>query len=104
MPAKTFLDIIATRRSIYKLGAHVPLVVDMIDNITQEVILSVPWAFNSQTTRIVLLLEQEHSKLWDVMKKPVKVVAPPEQWPNTELKLEGFKNAFGTVSLTSSSR
>lgn len=97
MSAK-FLDIIATRRTFYQLGAKSPISDLRIQEILNQVVLHVPSAFNSQTTRVVLLLKQEHIKLWDIVKESVKGVAPAEQWPATEKKLSGFQAAYGTVS------
>lgn len=98
MSAKAFLDIIATRRTVYQLGAESPVSDLRIQEIIRQVILNVPSAFNSQTTRIILLVKQEHVKLWGIVKEAVKGVAPAEQWPSTEKKLGGFQAAYGTVS------
>ena len=98
MSSKAFLDIIATRRTFYQLGPQSPISDLRIQEIIQEVILNVPSAFNSQTTRVVLLVNQEHVKLWNMVKEAVKGVAPAKQWPDTETKLNGFQRAYGTVS------
>ncbi len=100
MSSKAFLDIIATRRTFYQLGPQSPISDLRIQEIIHQVILNVPSAFNSQTTRVVLLVKQEHVKLWDIVKEAVKGVAPAEQWSNTETKLKGFQDAYGTVSST----
>lgn len=96
--AKAFLDIIATRRTFYQLGTQSPISDQRIQEIIHEVILNVPSAFNSQTTRVVLLVNQEHTKLWNIVKEAVKGVAPAKHWPDTEKKLNGFQSAYGTVS------
>ena len=97
MSSKAFLDIIATRRTFYQLGPQSPISDLRIQEIIEEVILNVPSAFNSQTTRVALLVKQEHVKLWNIVKEVVKGVAPAEQWPDTEMKLNGFQGAYGTV-------
>lgn len=61
--------------------------------------LHTPSAFNTQSTRALILLGDEHKKLWNDVNKPaVKAVASPEAWPASEQKLTGFENAYGTVS------
>ena len=100
MSSKAFLDIIGTRRSFYQLGSQSPIPDVRIQEIIRQVIRDVPSAFNSQTTRIILLVKRDHVRLWDIVKEAVKGVAPAEQWANTEKKLDGFQSAYGTVSFT----
>jgi len=57
----------------------------------------VPSSFNSQTTRVVLLVKEEHNKLWDIVKEVLKGVVPADAFPATEKKLEMFKGGYGTV-------
>lgn len=98
MSANEFLKIIATRRSFYQLGDKSPISDTRIEDIIREVIRDIPSAFNSQTTRVILLVKQEHIKLWEITKEAVQGVAPAKQWPTIETKLNGFQKAYGTVS------
>lgn len=98
MSTSTFLDVIAKRRTYYALGAESPISDARIQEIIRDVILRVPSAFNSQSTRIILLAHDEHRKLWNMTKEALKRVVPTEQFPTTEKKLDGFKAAYGTVS------
>ncbi len=97
MSAKSFLDIIGQRRSYYKLGAESPIPDTAIEGIIEQVMLNVPSAFNSQTVRIALLLHDQHRKLWEITSEVLKGVVPEEQFLATEKKLQGFRNAYGTV-------
>ncbi|KNG91189.1 hypothetical protein ANOM_000629 [Aspergillus nomiae NRRL 13137] len=56
-----------------------------------------PSAFNSQTTRTILLLNQEHEKLWNITKDVLLGLIGPEAFKKTGPKLDGFKAAYGTV-------
>ncbi len=61
--------------------------------------LHVPSAFNSQSTRAVLLLKQEHEKFWEMTKEVLKASAADEEAAKkTESRMDGFKGAYGTVS------
>lgn len=98
MSTSTFLDVIAKRRTYYALGAESPISDARIQEIIRDVLLRVPSAFNSQSTRVVLLAHEEHRKLWSMTKEVLKGVVPAEQFPTTEKKLDSFKAAYGTVS------
>ena len=93
-----------TRRTCWQL-ARCPTTADQtILDIVNEAMLHSPSAFNSQSTRMLVLLGSEHEHLWMEIAKPIlRVCAPEHVWPMTEKKLEGFASAHGTVSLESSS-
>lgn len=59
-------DLDKNRRTLYNLKAESPVSDSTIEKIVQDAVLHVPSSFNTQTTRIVLLLHQEHQKLWDI--------------------------------------
>ncbi|KAF4628873.1 hypothetical protein G7Y89_g9278 [Cudoniella acicularis] len=95
--SKAFLDTIASRRTYYALSKSSPISDAKIQEIIKSVILNVPSSFNSQSTRVVLLVKEEHDKLWEIVKEVLKAIVPAEQYPATEKKLNGFKGAYGTV-------
>jgi uncharacterized protein len=100
----TFLDAIKVRRSNYALTNRSPIPDSKIQEIINEAVLHVPSSFNSQSTRVVLLLKGEHEKLWDITTEVLKAIVPAEQFPKTEQKMGSFKAAYGTVSLASTYR
>ena len=59
---KTFLDAVKDRRTIYQLNKQAPKSDKEIVDIVNQVVLHVPSSFNSQSTRVVVLLNQEHEK------------------------------------------
>lgn len=99
-----------TRRSIYQLGKSSPVPDSKVEELINISITNVPSAFNTQSTRLVLLLHQEHERLWDLvadtMANLVKTGAIPEaMWKDHTLpKLKQFQNAVGTVGPFSSFR
>lgn len=96
--SQPFLDAIAGRRSIYPLSNTSPISDAKIQDIIKQTITHIPSSFNSQTTRVVLLVKEEHEKLWEIVKEVLKGVVPAEGWAATEGKLNMFKAAYGTVS------
>jgi predicted oxidoreductase (fatty acid repression mutant protein) len=69
-----------------------------IVRIIHEAVKHVPSAYNSQSTQIVLLLGDEHRRLWDIVKSILKMMLPEEIYAQTEKKIErSFANGYGTV-------
>ncbi|RAL16124.1 Nitroreductase [Aspergillus homomorphus CBS 101889] len=103
LSAQSLPTLAQNRRTIYKLGRNHAIPDSQIEELVQQAILHVPSAFNTQSTRLVVLLHREHERLWDlaigVFQDLVKTGAVPEPvWKNQTLpKLEGFKAAVGTV-------
>ena len=58
----------------------------------------VPSAFNSQTTRVVLLTGKAHEKLWNIVKNVLRKRVPAEVFGKTEEKIDGcFACGYGTI-------
>ena len=57
---RTFAEAMAHRRSYYSIGSDSSVLDEEIVHIIREAVKNVPSAFNSQSTRIVLLLGDEH--------------------------------------------
>ena len=74
MSSKAFLETLAKRRTYYQLGGKSPISDARVQEIIKQVILNVPSAFNSQTVRVVLLVKDEHRKLWDIATEVLKSV------------------------------
>ncbi|OGM47992.1 nitroreductase family protein [Aspergillus bombycis] len=99
----TLLELVKARRTYYGLKAESPISDDAIQSIVETSVLHVPSSFNTQTSRVVLLLKEEHQKVWDIAIKAMEgLVAagavPKEMFENhTKPKLEAFRAAYGTV-------
>ena len=85
------------RRSIYALGNELPVEPQAIVNMAERVLLHTPSAFNSQSSRLVVLFGAEHQKLWDIAEKKLRAAVGDGDFSGTKQKLEGFRAAAGTV-------
>ncbi|KAL5415154.1 hypothetical protein PMIN06_007456 [Paraphaeosphaeria minitans] len=95
---KSFLEALKDRRSIYQLNKEAPKSDKEIVDIVNQVVLHVPSSFNSQSTRVVVLLNQEHEKFWTLTAEVLKPQVPEDQYKSgTEPKLNAFKGAYGTI-------
>lgn len=94
----SFKQSLERRRSYYELSDR-PIVDDgQIADIVRFAVKYVPSAFNSQSTRLVLLLHSAHTKLWDIVKETLRGIVPPEAFGRTESKIDtSFASGYGTV-------
>ena len=95
---KTLQQLAEKRRSIYALSNQLPVSNDEIVNLVEHAVLHTPSAFNSQSTRIVVLFGEDHKKLWDITEETLKViVGDDEKFQGTKDKIAGFRAGAGTV-------
>jgi hypothetical protein len=95
---KTFFDAVKERRTDYHLNKESTIPDKQIIDIAEKAILHVPSSFNSQSTRLVVLLNKDHDQFWDFVLEVLKPMVPEEQFPKTEQKIGGFRAGYGTVS------
>jgi uncharacterized protein len=94
---KDLFTALRERRSIYGITKESPISDESIQEIIEETVKHTPSAFNNQTTRVVLLLGEQHNKLWDITTEVLKALVPAEQFSSTQEKMNGFRNGYGTV-------
>ena len=96
--AANFKDALKQRRTYYALSNKSLISDQEIEDIISHVLLHTPSPFNSQSTRIVLLLGENHKKLWQKTKDALKKIVPAESFAATESKIEGaFASGYGSV-------
>lgn len=99
MPSTTpLLAALETRRSVYDLEPKSPISDDHIHQIVKHIVKHAPSAFNMQSTRVVLLLKEDHSKFWDIVKEVVKATWPEQMHGFLFPKIAEYRNGYGTVS------
>ncbi len=95
---RTFEEAMEHRRSYYSIGSDSPVLDEEVVHVIRQAVKNVPSAFNSQSTRIVLLLGDEHKKLWNIVKETLKKMISAEAFVQTEAKIDGcFASGHGTV-------
>ena len=95
---KTLQHLAEKRRSIYALSDQLPVSNDEIVKLVEHAVLHTPSAFNSQSTRIVVLFGDDHNKLWQITEDTLRdIVDNEEQFAATKQKMDGFKAGAGTV-------
>ncbi len=85
------------RRSIYALGNELPVDPQAVVNMAERVLLHTPSAFNSQSSRLVVLFGDAHHKLWDITEAKLKEAVGNGDFSSTKQKINSFRQAAGTV-------
>lgn len=92
-----FLAAVQKRRSIYTLGNKKVLPEQEVVKIVRTALKHAPTAFNSQSSRVVLLWGKEYQALWQIVKEELKKIVPADKFAPTEAKINSFAKGVGTV-------
>lgn len=94
---KDLYTAIINRRSVYGIGKEAVVPNDRVMEIVKQAVKFAPSAFNSQSGRVVVLFGDQHDRLWDITKETLRRIVPVENFPDTEGRINGFRNGYGTV-------
>lgn len=95
---KPFLTEVENRRTIYKTKTSISISDEELEEMIEHIVKYMPSAFNSQSTRIVLLLNDQHIKFWENAKTVLKdVMGPDRDFEPTNQRINGFEHAYGTI-------
>lgn len=94
---KDFLEAVKERRTFYGISKDVNISDESIYEIVKEAVKYTPSAFNSQSARAVVLLKEQHDRLWDITMEVLRKIVPEESFQSTEEKINSFKNGYGTI-------
>ncbi len=92
-----FVKALKNRRSIYAIGNQVDLSNQELTDLIQAAVKESPSAFNSQSSRAVILLDDASKKFWQITEDALKLLTPADAFENTKQKLAGFAAGKGTI-------
>ncbi len=96
--AETWKEAVKNRRSYYQINDRPAASDEKIKEILDFAVSYVPSAFNSQSSRVVLLLHENHKKLWELTKEILRQVVPAEAFAATETKIDrSFAAGYATL-------
>lgn len=93
-----FLEAIKVRRSIVSLAKESPISDARIVMCVNHAIKHAPSPFNVQSCRAIVLFGAEHDKFWAADMEAQKAALPPPVFAQLESKIQGYADAYGTVS------
>ena len=85
------------RRSQYALGRNLAIDRDATTGLIQQAVREAPSAFNSQSTRAVILHGEQSLRFWALAADALRAIVPAEAFAATASKLDGFAAGAGTV-------
>lgn len=94
---KTFKEALEHRRTYYEIGNESPVDEKVVEEVVKFAVKHVPSAFNSQSTRIVVLFGENHSKLWTIVKNTLRKIVPEKSFKTTEQKIDSFAAGYATL-------
>ncbi len=93
-----FCNAVKKRRSYYSIGKEKIVSEEQIVQIISEAIKYAPSAFNSQSARVILLLDEQHDRIWDIVKSELKKIVPEENFAESKQKIDNcFRSGYGTI-------
>ncbi|WP_413484139.1 nitroreductase family protein [Morganella psychrotolerans] len=96
--SNSFIELIKKRRTIYSLGNDLPVSQDRVTTLIKDAVKHSPTAFNSQSSRVVVLFGENHKKLWNIVKDSLRAIVPADAFAATESKIDNaFLSGAGTV-------
>ncbi len=91
-------EALRNRRSYYAIGDESPVSYEVIEKILDDALTYTPSAFNSQSTRLVLLLGDAHRRFWNITQETLRALVAPETYNKSREKIEtSFASGHGTV-------
>ncbi|MDF2834596.1 MAG: nitroreductase family protein [Paenibacillus sp.] len=94
---KDFYAAVQARRSIYAISDEKVVSDERIQEIVNHAVEYTPSSFNSQSARVVVLLGEQHKKLWNLTTETLKAIVPADQFSGTQDKMNAFGAGYGTV-------
>lgn len=92
-----FYEAVKNRRSFYNISKEKVISDEKIQKIIEEAVKYTPNAFNSQSARVILLLSDQHDRLWEITREALRKIVPEKNFAKTDKKIDSFKNGYGTV-------
>lgn len=92
-----YFEAIKNRRSYYNISKESFLKDNEIESLIKDAVKYTPSAFNSQSARVVLLLNDNHNKLWSIVMETLRKMVPADKFSSTESKINSFSAGYGTV-------
>ncbi|OKL62348.1 hypothetical protein UA08_02592 [Talaromyces atroroseus] len=94
----SFTEATEKRRSIRALDSMTTVPDSTIVKLAEAAILTVPSAFDSQSTRLTVLFANDHRKLWALTADAMLAKIGEERWNGgTKDRIANFANAYGTI-------
>ncbi|KAJ9144225.1 Nitroreductase-like [Pleurostoma richardsiae] len=94
----SFTEAAQKRRSIRALESKTTVPDSTIVRLAEAAILTVPSAFDSQSTRLTVVFGDDHKKLWSIAADALRAKIGEERWnKGVKDRIADFANGYGTI-------
>jgi predicted oxidoreductase (fatty acid repression mutant protein) len=92
-----FKHAVQHRRTYYGISKEVHVESEEIKKMVEHAVSYTPSPFNSQSSRVIILMNESHNALWDLTWKALEKIVSGEQAQKTKDRIQSFKNGVGTI-------
>lgn len=92
-----FYQAIEGRRSIYNISREMTISDERLEKNLWRILKNMPSPMNSQSPRMLLLLNRNHDRFWEITLEALRRIVSAERFPATEKKIGGFAAGRGTI-------
>ena len=90
-------DFFAKRHSFYEINQSIPCSRDDITKMILRALELYPSSFNSQSSRLLVLYQDEHKRFWNLVKQELLNTAPQDKQDAIKNRIASFSSGFGTI-------
>lgn len=94
---RSFEEAVINRRSVYALGKNIPVLESEIIATVERMTKEVPSAFNMQSARVVVAMNEHHENIWHITENALRKIVPEDKFEPTKQKIDGFAAGYGTI-------
>lgn len=95
--SKDFFEAIEARRSYYDISNEALISEEQLEHLVKRTVRTMPSPMNSQSARVLLLLNEQHDTFWRITMEALRKRVPVERFAATEKKINGFAAGQGTL-------
>lgn len=95
--SNALIEAIEKRRTQYALGKNITQEQEEITALVEQAVKLSPSAFNSQSSCVVILFNQQSEKFWHIVMNELRAIVPADKFAPTEAKINGFAAGIGTI-------
>lgn len=92
-----YFEAVKNRRSVYGITAESTIPDSRLEGLLIDAVQHAPSSFDSRSSRVVLLLEKAHQRLWDIVLESLRPLVPEEKFGTTQKRISSFADGYGTV-------
>lgn len=94
---RCFQEAVTNRRTNYAIGKNIAVLPSQIIAVVEKMTKEVPSSFNMQSARVVVALNDNHDKIWQITKDTLHGIVPADKFAPTEAKIDSFAAGYGTI-------